>query len=613
MLKNKRGVSACSLSSCRIRAEALARAFNSRIWPCTWVDRGASNDKDSLSNGVSADDDEEFFDASPSPIEDEEESLYSRYGDSSAATEAGRTKLFELLQQHASDDATDVFYDVSEDAGLSENVNHIADETCLKDENFGEQSTNENFLESTKTDDEEINSSSTSLSAETVESKIIRNSPSVNHSDGNQIITNSAAIINNHSDIAVRTACSINDSSFNFEEDKNVSNAIPVSEVGDCYIKELSNFDIENPNIQGKDLLVTQPKCEELSSGTDINLDYNNAESFRTEERQHEDSPDDETIEINLNEKFISLRKIDSEIKVTKHDAVTESSEYSETEENSEPNEVAIKIIDELNDFPSEKEYELPTLSPGTERSNRLQVFDECRPKISRSTSLKTGKTPPGTPSRKKIVRFADVLGLDLEDVRHIMTTDVPIIPSSAYTDLDLKDEDLPAISPVSETVEIQGRQPDSWETVQVSASPNVLCAMFPNPGQQSDFMDRVRNQGICLESVIISDMSVQCTCRVMNWGYKKRVVARYTVNEWASSNDIDASYVPGSSQGETDSFVFNIFLSPLVKKVQFAIRYVVSNKEFWDNNKGMNYSLGQHGNNSIIPASSPPWLHQFW
>ena len=54
-----------------------------------------------------------------------------------------------------------------------------------------------------------------------------------------------------------------------------------------------------------------------------------------------------------------------------------------------------------------------------------------------RSTSLKTNKTPPGTPSRKKAVRFADALGLDLENVRHIMNSqDPPQIPASAMKDL---------------------------------------------------------------------------------------------------------------------------------------------------------------------------------
>ncbi|GIX78480.1 glycogen-binding subunit 76A [Caerostris extrusa] len=60
--------------------------------------------------------------------------------------------------------------------------------------------------------------------------------------------------------------------------------------------------------------------------------------------------------------------------------------------------------------------------------------------RLVRSTSLKTGKTPPGTPSRKKIVRFADVLGLDLEAIRHfVKDDDAPIVPQSAFADLKIK------------------------------------------------------------------------------------------------------------------------------------------------------------------------------
>ncbi|XP_054707311.1 uncharacterized protein LOC129217087 [Uloborus diversus] len=113
MLKNNSSVSACSLSSCRLKAEALARALNSRIWPCTWVGGEPSG-----GDGMSAPDEEDdlYFDASPSPIEDEDSiTRYPRNDDSSAASVAGRAKLYELLQQHVADDATEVFYDVSED------------------------------------------------------------------------------------------------------------------------------------------------------------------------------------------------------------------------------------------------------------------------------------------------------------------------------------------------------------------------------------------------------------------------------------------------------------------------------------------------------------------
>ncbi len=61
---------------------------------------------------------------------------------------------------------------------------------------------------------------------------------------------------------------------------------------------------------------------------------------------------------------------------------------------------------------------------------------------IKRSTSLKTNKTPPGTPSRKKVVRFADALGLDLESVRHILNLEAPPkIPAAALRDLKVSSQ----------------------------------------------------------------------------------------------------------------------------------------------------------------------------
>lgn len=55
-----------------------------------------------------------------------------------------------------------------------------------------------------------------------------------------------------------------------------------------------------------------------------------------------------------------------------------------------------------------------------------------------RSTSLKTSKSPPSSPRRKKIVRFADTLGLDLAAVKTIMQEDLPLVPDSAFDHLDI-------------------------------------------------------------------------------------------------------------------------------------------------------------------------------
>lgn len=66
--------------------------------------------------------------------------------------------------------------------------------------------------------------------------------------------------------------------------------------------------------------------------------------------------------------------------------------------------------------------------------------FDFLKVKpIKRSTLLKMNETPPRTPSHKKVVRFADALGLDLESVRHILNLEAPPkIPGTALKDLKM-------------------------------------------------------------------------------------------------------------------------------------------------------------------------------
>ena len=88
------------------------------------------------------------------------------------------------------------------------------------------------------------------------------------------------------------------------------------------------------------------------------------------------------------------------------------------------------------------KNSENTDVSPTATRENFTpdSEFDFLQQKVKRSSSLKTSKTPPGTPDRKKVVRFADALGLDLEDIRTVMNSqDPPHIPASAMRDLKVR------------------------------------------------------------------------------------------------------------------------------------------------------------------------------
>ncbi|ESP01872.1 hypothetical protein LOTGIDRAFT_138963 [Lottia gigantea] len=230
--------------------------------------------------------------------------------------------------------------------------------------------------------------------------------------------------------------------------------------------------------------------------------------------------------------------------------------------------------------------YDILSDSPVYEESE----FNFCKSELRKSSSLKTNKTPPGTPRRKKAVRFADAMGLDLEDVRHILNLEVPPkIPASAMKDLRVGIED---------------------------DRPNVgtrfLTPRFSQPGADGKFTQRVIAQKICLENAVITDMTITGVVRVANIGFHKAVRIRFSTNKWISFHDIAASYVINSCDGATDRFSFSI-VAPMELGVgstlEFAVSYTVNDKVYWDNNNGANYVFECFA--KTIPMENDSyWMH---
>lgn len=200
----------------------------------------------------------------------------------------------------------------------------------------------------------------------------------------------------------------------------------------------------------------------------------------------------------------------------------------------------------------------------------------ERLPRIRRCSSLKTGKTPPGTPGRKKSVRFADILGLDLADVRTFLD-EVPKIPKSAYEDLDVT---LPSNVP------------------EVNLGPpldKVLVPLFQQPGCLPNFLDRLRDLQVCLESAAVTDpinLTITGCVRVRNLDFHKSVHVRYSLDSWRSYSDLSASYVENSCDGFSDKFTFILFGNSLQigQRLEMAMRFQVKGEQYWDNNYGLNY-----------------------
>lgn len=209
-----------------------------------------------------------------------------------------------------------------------------------------------------------------------------------------------------------------------------------------------------------------------------------------------------------------------------------------------------------------------------------------------RCTSLKTSKTPPGTPRHKKEVRFADALGLDLASIKQILNQeDPPIVPDSAMKGLNIE-EKYYGVWPFMQG--IKGVIEPSGPVQRV----RHLCACFAQPGYSSDFARRIEERRVSLEHCTVDDvlLMVSGTIRVANVSFEKHVAVRYTINGWMTYTDEVAKYSQGG--GLSDQFTFKIHLPDYFdfsSRMEFSVMYVVAGQTFWDSNFGANYRIECH------------------
>lgn len=188
--------------------------------------------------------------------------------------------------------------------------------------------------------------------------------------------------------------------------------------------------------------------------------------------------------------------------------------------------------------------------------------------------SKSTGSAP------KKVVRFADALGLDLTSVRQIMNADEPpLVPLSALRYLKF-DAGF-----------------SSSESVTSAQLVTALCFCFGSPGSSPDFTRRVQTRKVLLESVSADDdaRAIHGVVCVANIAFEKRVVVRWTLNGWMTHSDVEARYAGGSGDAAVDRFAFKIHLPEYFcegSRMEFSIMYAAANETYWDSNNGVNYRV---------------------
>lgn len=110
----------------------------------------------------------------------------------------------------------------------------------------------------------------------------------------------------------------------------------------------------------------------------------------------------------------------------------------------------------------------------------------------------------------------------------------------------------------------------------------------FTQPSLEPDFFNRVSRDGVCLESIREEPRCLHGIVRVSNLAYSKEVAVRWTHDNWKTSHDTHAVFL--SNHGATDRFAFELPING--DDVSFAMRYRAEGAEYWDNNRGSNYTV---------------------
>jgi hypothetical protein len=179
--------------------------------------------------------------------------------------------------------------------------------------------------------------------------------------------------------------------------------------------------------------------------------------------------------------------------------------------------------------------------------------------------------------------RFADILGLDLSEVK-TFSDEIPRIPRAAFDDLDMNIYDYETGSTISKL---------SFLPSTTTAVPTTfLVPMFSQPSGEPHFLETVRVRKVCLDTAFMDGPSlVVGVVQVLNISYHKSVTVKWTVNDWTTVTDTSCKYMQCNSKSNSDSFIFKLVVGSLSEgsRVQFCLKYYCEG-EHWDNNGGENY-----------------------
>ena len=190
----------------------------------------------------------------------------------------------------------------------------------------------------------------------------------------------------------------------------------------------------------------------------------------------------------------------------------------------------------------------------------------------------------------KKIVRFADSFGLELENVK--------IITNNSFVEAFSQD--------IDERVEDMNFD----KLLNIYSNPFIVLIPLFSVRKTIDMNVQFDDYHFDYQNRII-----KCIVKVKNICYKKRVFARITFNNWKNCYDLDAIYTKSESLSYKSilrsneakqklSFLYDYFGFCIILpekqsdfeenklRIEFALCFETGQTSFWDNNLGENYKF---------------------
>ena len=132
-------------------------------------------------------------------------------------------------------------------------------------------------------------------------------------------------------------------------------------------------------------------------------------------------------------------------------------------------------------------------------------------------------------------------------------------------------------------------------EAMNIVKFPTECIFQFEQPlFAEEDFLLRILQSKIALEYCLHENNNISGFVRVSNRLPHGKCFIRYTLNNWTSYTDVEASLlIENYNEEQSNRFFFNL---PFCNSscTEFAICYKSNQEECWDNNSCNNYRAGQ-------------------